>query len=179
MSALLLATFLNAVGIPRLWIAAALGLICSPVAAFAWAMLGGLIGNALLFTAARHLLADSIRRRLARSRAAFLLRTTPGFLETVLIRQLPLPGLLTTLALAVSKTRLSAMLLGSFVGWLPSTWIVTMLSGSAAQAQVPGPWIAASMAGACLLLILLKRAARRHRIGMLGTLPAHRTRRNA
>ena len=179
MSALLLATFLNAVGIPRLWIAAAQGLICSPVAAFAWAMLAGHNGNALLFTAARHLLADCIRRRLARSRAAFLLRTTPGFLETVLIRQLPLPGLLTTLALAVSKTRLSAMLLGSFVGWLPSTWIVTMLSGSAAQAQVPGPWIAASMADACLLLILLKRAARRHRIGMLGTLPAHRTRRNA
>ena len=132
-----------------------------------------------LWFSRRHLLADCIRRRLARSRAAFLLRTTPGFLETVLIRQLPLPGLLTTLALAVSKTRLSAMLLGSFVGWLPSTWIVTMLSGSAAQAQVPGPWIAASMAGACLLLILLKRAARRHRIGMLGTLPAHRTRRNA
>lgn len=158
----LLSILLNAIGIPRLWIAVFLGSVCqSPLQAFLYTMAGAIIGNVFLFCLARKFLQNRILQYIARTKAARFLDVRPGILETILIRQLPVPGILTTLALAVSGTSLLALIIGSVIGWLPTTYLATFAASSAIQGKIPNAWVSLSLAIACLLLIFLKRLAKR------------------
>ena len=159
---LLLSILLNAIGIPRLWIAVFLGSLCqSPLQASLYTMVGAAVGNYLLFILARRFLRERIRNRVSRTKAARLLDLRPDIPETILIRQLPVPGILTTLALAVSGTSIRSLIIGSVIGWLPTTYLATFAASSAVQGKIPDAWVSVSLAIACLLLIFLKRLAKR------------------
>ena len=124
-----------------------LGSLCqSPFQAFLYTMAGAAVGNYLLFILARRFLRERIRNRVSRTKAARFLDVRPGILATIL---------------AVSGTSLLALIIGSVIGWLPTTYLATFVVSSAVQGKIPDAWVSVSLAIVCLLLIFLKRLAKR------------------
>ena len=125
---------LCAVGAPRLWLCGIAALIMHPVAAFAVSVLAALTGNYALFVACRTRTAQRIVDWISRGRLSAIgrlphLRT--GIPGVVLLRQAPGPGAFVTVFLARTDVSTRDFLVGSFIGFLPTTLATILLAGTA------------------------------------------------
>jgi uncharacterized membrane protein YdjX (TVP38/TMEM64 family) len=86
------------------------------------------VGAMLLFLTARYVMADAVRRRLGgvgeRINAGF---TRHGLSYMLFLRLVPFPFFLVNLAPALTSLPLRTFVLGTFVGVIPSTFILTNL----------------------------------------------------
>lgn len=165
-AALATMTVLCAAGAPRLWLCGIAALIMPPVAAFAVSILAALAGNYALFAACRTRTTRQIVTWIARGRLASLGQTPrllPGIPGVVLLRQVPAPGVLITILLARTEVSTRDFLIGSLLGFLPSTFLTVLLTGTAASCLPKDilAWTSAAMALAAALAWLLPNLPRR------------------
>ena len=132
--AFLVMTLLSALGAPRLWLCGLAGLALHPVAAFAVSVSSALIGNYAIFAACRGKVAQRFIEWLSSRRVTdmHLPQLNVGISGVVLMRQMPGPCALITIFLARSKVRARDFLIGSLIGFLPTTILTILATGTAA-----------------------------------------------
>lgn len=161
-AALAATTVLCAVGAPRLWLCGIAALVLPPVAAFAVSLLGALAGNHALFAACRTRTAQRVVERVARGRLSRLGRPPrlhAGISGVVLLRQAPGPGAVTTILLSRAGVSTRDFLIGSLVGFLPSTLLTVLLAGTASTVLPEGvlAWTSAAVALVAAIVWLVQR----------------------
>ncbi len=129
-------TLLTAVGAPRLWLCGLACLMFHPIAAFILSIASALVGNYALFAACRGRVAQRLVDWISSRRAASGIRVPSlsiGFTDVVLLRQMPGPGALITILLARTNVTVRDFVIGSFIGFLPTTLLTVLLAGTAAS----------------------------------------------
>ncbi len=149
--AFVLMTVLSAVGAPRLWLCGIAGLILHPVAAFIVSVASALLGNYALFAACRGHLAQRLVDWISSRRSASRIRIPSfkvGISGVLLARQMPGPCALITIFLARTEVSVRDFLIGSFIGFLPTTLLTILLAGTTAKYLPPGiaAWVTAGLA---------------------------------
>lgn len=162
---------LIAVGVPRL--------VFCPLAGAVFGFWGGL-GVSTVATMGAYLGSFAfVRGRLADAetpyelppRLAFL-KMDPGVSGVVLTRLLPIPGLIGTIALALSPVRKRAFLMGSLIGLVPEAVPLILLGAGLFEGNPKQlAWLGA---GALLLIVvsivLIRRLLKRHARRMQGSM---------
>ncbi len=152
---------LCAVGAPRLWLCGIAALIMPPVAAFAVSVLSALAGNYALFIACRTRTAQRVVNWLSSGRLSAvgrLPRLRTGISGVILLRQAPGPGAVVTIFLARTDVSARDFLIGSFIGFLPTTLVTVLLAGTTAHFLPANAtiWLTASVAVAAGVVWYLK-----------------------
>ena len=134
LAALAAMSVLSALGAPRLWLCGLAGLALHPVAAFAVSVSSALIGNYAIFAACRGKVAQRLIDWISSRRMTdmHLPQLNVGISGVVLMRQMPGPCALITIFLARSKVRARDFLIGSLIGFLPTTILTILATGTAA-----------------------------------------------
>ncbi len=148
----LLSTVLIAVGVPRLMLFAAAGLLFGFVRGSGLAMLSSLAGSYACFSAVRWSGGEWARARFGNRRwFAKIAGIKPSIWSVCMIRQLPVSNLILNSCLALSRTGSLTFLAGSFIGFLPQGCVATLIgSGSSNSVAWKG---AAQLASAALVLL--------------------------
>ncbi len=120
-------TALIAMGIPRLVFCAAAGMLFGFWEGFAVGQFSALFGSYLTFVFARWGAREWVARRVENRRHLRELLRHPSTFTVFLARQLPIAGIVPNLVLGVTPVRHRAFLLGSFLGYLPSSAMVAMI----------------------------------------------------
>ncbi len=129
-------TLLTAVGAPRLWLCGLASVMFHPFAAFIISITSALVGNYALFVACRGRVAQRLVDWLSSRRSTSGIRIphlNVGFWDVVLLRQMPGPGALITILLARTNVLVRDFVIGSFIGFLPTTLLTVLLAGTAAS----------------------------------------------
>ncbi len=129
-------TVLSALGAPRLWLCGIAGLVLHPVAAFIVSVTSALLGNYALFAACRGHLAQRLVDWITSHRPSkgFNPPTLKvGISGVVLMRQMPGPCALITVFLARTTVRRRDFIVGSLIGFLPTTLLTILLAGTTAK----------------------------------------------
>ncbi len=129
-------TLLSAVGAPRLWLCGLASLVFHPIAAFIISIASALVGNYMLFAVCRGRVAQRLVDWIASRRSTSGIRIPSldvGFWDVVLLRQMPGPGALITILLARTNVLVRDFVIGSFIGFLPTTLLTVLLAGTAAS----------------------------------------------
>lgn len=155
---------LVSIGVPRLMFYGIGGLAFGFWQGLLLAQLGSLAGSWLTFFAIRHGGRDWLMNRYGEHRfvkKAFRLKSS--IKAVVLIRQLPLHGLMITGGLALSQVSSRAFLLGTFLGYLPQGVIATLIGSGMVDEQALAGFTKLIVAGTVLLIgaVLLRRWRRK------------------
>lgn len=160
----ILITLLVAIGMPRLIFYGIGGLAFGFWQGLLFAQIGSLLGSFLTFFAIRHggrgwLMARFGEHRFVKK--AF--RVKSSVKAVVLIRQLPLHGLMITGGLALSQASARAFLLGTFIGYLPQGVIAALIGSGMVDEQAMAGFGKLVIAATVLLLatVLLRRWRRK------------------
>lgn len=155
---------LVAIGMPRLIFYGIGGLAFGFWQGLLFAQIGSLLGSFLTFFAIRHggrgwLMARFGEHRFVKK--AF--RVKSSVKAVVLIRQLPLHGLMITGGLALSQASARAFLLGTFIGYLPQGVIAALIGSGMVDEQAMAGFGKLVIAATVLLLatVLLRRWRRK------------------
>lgn len=134
-------TALIAAGIPRLIFCAVAGMLFGFWEGFIIGQLSALLGSYATFVFARWGGREWVARRIEnRQRLRNLLRN-PSTFTVFLARQLPIAGIVPNLLLGMTPVRHRVFLLGSFLGYLPSSAMVAMIgSGLGKQSWGQAMW---------------------------------------
>lgn len=134
LAALAAMSVLSALGAPRLWLCGLAGLALHPVAAFAVSVSSALIGNYAIFAACRGKVAQRLIDWISSRRMTdmHLPQLNVGISGVVLMRQMPGPCALITVFLARTKVSVRNFLVGSLIGFLPTTILTILATGTAA-----------------------------------------------
>lgn len=168
--ALVLTAVLCAFGAPRLWLCGIAAVILPQGAAFFVSIVGALAGHGLLFAACRTPAAQRVVDRIVRCGPAALgrlPRLRAGISGVVLLRQAPGPGAVATVLLARGGVSMRDFLIGSFIGFLPTTALTVLLAGNAAS-RLPADilaWTTAAMALAAAAVWFIRARLDRRRGG--------------
>lgn len=159
-------TLLSTLGAPRLWLCGIAGLLLHPVPAFVVSVASALLGNYALFAACRGHLAQQLVDWIATRRATSKIKLPSlkvGISGVVLMRQVPGPCALITVFLARTNVLPRDFLIGSFLGFLPTTLLTILLTGTAARYLPPHivTWTTAALALAAATVWLLKNRSQR------------------
>jgi uncharacterized membrane protein YdjX (TVP38/TMEM64 family) len=128
---------LMALGTPRLLFYGLAGFAFGFWEGLGLAIVGSLIASWLVFRVARWAGRDWLRARLGHHRFfARIVGIQPTALSVALVRCLPVSNLIINLALAVSRVRGRAFMLGTLVGFLPQGVVATLI-GSGVADEVP------------------------------------------
>jgi len=148
---LLATTLLVALGVPRLLFCPIGGMAFGFWAGLLWTQAATLLGYVLTFLFARWAGRDALVRHRPRLGRFALLLDRQNILSVVLLRQLPVSGVVTNLLLGVSSVRVPHFLIGTAAGILPEAIPFTLLGSAAVEPSAErGALITAS---AVLLLI--------------------------
>ena len=150
---------LSAVGAPRLWLSGIAGMLLNPFVAFPVAMAGSLAGNYALFLALRSGRAKKLAARLLRERKLpAAAQAAVGISGVVLVRQMPVPGIVSAIILAGTKATNREFLWGSVIGFAPSTLIAVLVTGAAKKflPENASIWVAVAMSAIALPVWLVK-----------------------
>ncbi len=140
-------------GTPRLLFYALGGFAFGFWVGLALALVASLIASWLVFRIARWGGRDWLRRRFGGHRLfARIVGTRPTALSVALVRCLPLSNLIINLALAMSRVRSRAFVLGTLLGFLPQG-VVAVLLGAGIADEVA--WEGAVQLAAAALIVLL------------------------
>jgi len=120
-----------AVGVPRLMLCGVAGALFGFVAGGLVSLVSSVSGSYGAFLLARWGGRDWAERRLAGASAGLRsLLAKPSIGSIFIARQLPLPGILVNALTGILPTRHSTFLVGTFIGYLPSTAIVALAGSS-------------------------------------------------
>ena len=160
LAALAAMSVLSALGAPRLWLCGLAGLALHPVAAFAVSVSSALIGNYAIFAACRGKVAQRLIDWISSRRMTdmHLPQLNVGISGVVLMRQMPGPCALITIFLARTNVSPRDFLIGSLLGFLPTTLLTILLTGTAARYLPPHivAWTTVALAFAAAAVWLLK-----------------------
>ena len=128
---------LVALGFPRLLLCVIAGMTFGFWQGLLWAQLGTLLGNYVLFFAARYFLHDWAVKVLAhRGRSLHDLVRREGMAGVILARQVPVPGLLINLACGLLPLRQRHFLLGTIIGQVPEAIPATLFGAAGAHGEL-------------------------------------------
>ncbi len=146
-------TVLVAIGMPRLLFYGLGGLAFGFWLGLLLAQIGSLAGSFLTFFAIRHGGRDLLEARFGQHRFfSKILRVRSSIKAVVLIRQLPLHGLMITGGLALSQVTTRVFLLGTFIGFLPQGVLATLISSGVVDEKATEGFGKLLMAGVVLLV---------------------------
>ena len=153
-----LTALLVAVGFPRLALFPLGGVLFGFLTGTGLTLLGALLGSYAIFGYVRR----ARRRRPTAVRGRHLAEALQrrGLYTVILLRQLPVPGVVGNLTLGLLPTRHRDFLLGSLIGFLPTALPFAGLGRAVAQADSPARMAQLLLAGVCLMVLypLLVRA---------------------
>jgi uncharacterized membrane protein YdjX (TVP38/TMEM64 family) len=158
-------TLLSVVGFSRLLLCVIAGMAFGFWWGLLWTQLGTLLGNYVVFLAARKNGGGWAERYLSRhGRLEGIVRRS-GIAEVILARQLPVPGLVINLALGLVSIRHRDFLLGTLLGQLPEAVPLTLIgAGILRNSSSERSWlIGGAVVLAVLAWLVLRTALRRHR----------------
>jgi uncharacterized membrane protein YdjX (TVP38/TMEM64 family) len=134
-------TALIAMGVPRLVFCMAAGMLFGFWEGFVIGQLSALMGSYATFAFARWGGREWVARRIENRRRLRELLRRPSTFTVFLARQLPIAGIIPNLILGVTPVRHRAFLLGSFLGYLPSSAMVALIgSGLGKQSLGQALW---------------------------------------
>ena len=171
LAALAAMSVLSALGAPRLWLCGLAGLALHPVAAFAVSVSSALIGNYAIFAACRGKVAQRLIDWISSRRMTdmHLPQLNVGISGVVLMRQMPGPCALITVFLARTKVSVRNFLVGSLIGFLPTT-ILTILATGAAATYLPKNIVAWTTVSVAVIAAAVWMMKLRGRPGSMQTL---------
>lgn len=151
---------LVSIGIPRLMFYGVGGLAFGFWQGLLFAQIGALLGAWLTFFAIRHGGRDWLMNRFGERRfMKKALRIKSSVKAVILIRQLPLHGLMITGGLALSQATTPVFLAGTFLGYLPQGVIATLIGSGIVDEQAMTGFTKLIVAATVLLIgaALLRR----------------------
>lgn len=147
-------TMLCACGCPRLWTCVFAGMVFGGPLGISLSLPSSLAGALVTFGFARMIgsqrLLSTVVSKWSR---AVVLKKSPDLVQTILIRQLPVPGIAVTLLFAASNITIPVFVIGSAIGFTPGAAIACFLGDTATIAQTQDSLATASV------VILLSIAA--------------------
>lgn len=166
------AALLVACGLPRTLVSAAAGMLFGFIEGVSLALIGSVFGSYGTFLFAhwggRHWAETQIERY---PRLKSLTRK-PGIAGVFLIRQLPLPGIVPNLFLGVIAVPHRKFLIGTALGYLPSTIIVALIGSGVGKAslthslgQISASLLALALFSWLIMYIRRRVTARRETVG--------------
>jgi len=155
----LVITVLIAMGVPRLIFCALAGLLFGFGRGLLVAQAGCILGSYGTFLFARWAGRPWVSKKMARHEKLKALVENPTFGTVVLVRQLPITCAVPNTLFGVTRIGHGLYLVGTFVGMLPSTVIVTLIGSGLGKESLQGALfqISLAMAGLSLVAILLWR----------------------
>ncbi len=155
-------TLLCGFGVPRMWIAASAVVLLDPWPAFAASMFASVAGASVTYFLAK---IGSLEKQAVsggRTRDMFWrLGRVRGIPAVILVRQLPVPGVFSSVYMSVTGTGFRDFAIGSAVGFLPSTVLIVFagelaLRGSGTADIVSA--VAMSAVSAAVIIFLKNKA---------------------
>ena len=126
----LVSTGLIALGIPRMFLCGLAGVLFGFQTGFIVGQLSALFGSYTTFVFARWGGRDWVMKRIENSRRLRDLLKKPSTFTIFLVRQLPIAGVVPNLILGLTPVKHRYFLLGSFLGYLPSSALVAAIGSS-------------------------------------------------
>ena len=157
----LASTGLIAIGIPRMILCALGAFLFGFVNGFLIGQMSALLGSYLTFLFARWGGREWVAERVAHSGRLRTLLKKPSTFTIFLVRQLPIAGVIPNLVLGMTPVKHRYFMLGSFLGYLPSSFFVAMIGSgwskgfSRATLSHAIAQISAAMAGLALFSWLI------------------------
>lgn len=127
------ASVLTGMGVPRLFFCAVAAMVFGFKTGSILAQFSALTGSYITFLFARWGGRDWAAHKIAKNRRLRELLRHPSTFSVFLVRQLPIAGLVPNLAFALTPVRHRVFLIGSFLGYLPSTLLVAMIASGAGK----------------------------------------------
>lgn len=129
-------TVLCAFGFPRLWSSAFAGVVFGGSLGLATSLPSSLLGTWMTFEFGRKIGANDVLSKIAtRWKNTAIPSFAPDLFQTMLLRQLPLPGVILTLLLSATHITRKVFLVGSAIGFIPGAVIACSLGYTATTKQ--------------------------------------------
>lgn len=142
---------LSAVGVPRLTLYFLGGMAFGFAAGLLYAQLGATLGAVLTFVSARCAGRAWVEARLAHHPGLRRLLDQRTVLAVFVLRQLPIPSAVISLALGVRHTPAGVFLLGTFLGSLPEGIPLALLGSGLGKTSL---WLSLAQVAAATLMLL-------------------------
>lgn len=142
---------LSAVGVPRLTLYFLGGMAFGFAAGLLYAQLGATLGAVLTFVSARSAGRAWVEARLAHHPGLRRLLDQRTVLAVFVLRQLPIPSAVISLALGVRHTPAGVFLLGTFLGFLPEGIPLALLGSGLGKTSL---WLSLAQVAAATLMLL-------------------------
>jgi uncharacterized membrane protein YdjX (TVP38/TMEM64 family) len=126
----LVSTSLIAAGIPRMFLCGLAGVLFGFKTGFIVGQLSALFGSYATFVFARWGGREWVMKRIENNRRLRDLLKKPSTFTIFLVRQLPIAGVVPNLILGLTPVKHRYFLLGSFLGYLPSSALVSAIGSS-------------------------------------------------
>ena len=156
-------TLLCAFGCPRLWTCVFAGVVFGGPLGFGISLPSSILGACMTFGFARLVGSRDLTSAIsAKWKGSIPLTASPDLLQTILIRQLPVPGIATTLLFAASNIAVPVFIVGSALGFIPGAAIACFLGDTATGSHTQSSIAIASaiMLAALIAITLLRRSCR-------------------
>ena len=142
---------LSAVGVPRLTLYFLGGMAFGFAAGLLYAQLGATLGASLTFVSARYAGRAWVEARLAHHPGLRRLLDQRTVLAVFVLRQLPIPSAVISLALGVRHVPAGVFLLGTFLGFLPEGVPLALLGSGLGKTSL---WLSLAQVAAATLMLL-------------------------
>jgi uncharacterized membrane protein YdjX (TVP38/TMEM64 family) len=142
---------LSSVGVPRLTLYFLGGMAFGFAAGLLYAQLGATLGAAFTFVSARCAGRAWVEARLAHHPGLRRLLDQRTVLAVFVLRQLPIPSAVISLALGVRHTPAGVFLLGTFLGFLPEGVPLALLGSGLGKTSL---WLSLTQVAAATLMLL-------------------------
>ncbi|MEI6564152.1 MAG: TVP38/TMEM64 family protein [bacterium] len=126
----LVSTALIALGIPRMLLCWLAGVLFGFKAGFIIGQFSALLGSYATFIFARWGGREWVRHRIENSKRLSGMLKKPSTFTIFMVRQLPIAGIVPNLILGLTPVKHRYFLLGSFLGYLPSSALVAVIGSS-------------------------------------------------
>ena len=155
----LLSALLVAVGIPRLFLCGVAGALFGFLSGSFLSLGSAVCGSYGTFLFARWAGRKWLQRKVHLSPRVRAMLDRPNWLSVVILRQMPVVGLIQNAALGLTRIRHRGFLIGTLVGILPSTFLVALISSGAGKTSLKG--YLPALTSAMILMGLLAAAVYR------------------
>lgn len=142
---------LSAIGVPRLALYFLGGMAFGFAAGLLYAQLGAMLGAALTFVIARAVGRARVEARIAHHPGLRRLLDQRTLLAVFVLRQLPIPSTVISLALGVRHAPAGVFLLGTFLGFLPEGVPLALLGSGLGKTSL---WLSLAQVAAATLMLL-------------------------
>ncbi len=161
-------TLVCAFGFPRLWSSAFAGIVFGGHIGLAASLPSSILGTWITFEFGRKIGAKYVLSKIAtRWRNTAIPSYAPDIFQTMLFRQLPVPGLILTLLFSATHISRKVFLIGSALGFIPSAVIACYLGYTATIKQTMPSLIMACCAFLFAIAVLAYLRRKRKQVPIL------------